>query len=251
MFKQFSFLVLSMCLFGGSALAQDNETPTSGYNHLSLSYDATFNMSSMTILDDVECFPGNYTSNGMSINYLRGFHIPGTKLPMFIEVGASLGFNKGSYTHQSYDFDFSHKLPSVIVDSREQLSVRNFNLEIPFFYLYRFQTSRRFSIAPFAGFNFKIHLATSIKEKWEGMNGNSYDEDEYDWNSAYDKDLYGDTWKRFQVGFGGGVRIALDNTWTFSTQFIYDLNAAAHEKEDMSDIKLNTGTLKFAVGYKF
>lgn len=170
---------------------------------------------------------------------------------MFIEAGASLGFNNGSYTMEGYDVDFSQKIPSVSVDSRTKLSYRNFNLEIPVFYLYRFQTSRRFSIAPYAGINFKIHLATTNKEAWEGMNGNDYDSDEYDWESVYDKELYGDAWKRFQFGLGLGVRIALDNKWTLSTQYVHDLNPAAHETEDLADIKLYTGTFKLALGYKF
>lgn len=251
MLKKAFLSVLTLCLVTGYASAQSKNASAVDYNHLSLSYDATFSLSNFSILDDVEGVPGSHTLNGMSINYLHGFHIPLTTLPMFIEVGASLGFNNGSYVQESYDIDFGRKLPSLEVDSRITQSYRNFNLEIPVFYLYRFQTSRRFSIAPYAGFNFKIHLSSGIKELWEGMDGNDYDSEEYDWESAYDKELYGNAWKRFQVGFGGGVRIALDNKWTFSTQFIYDLNPVAHIKEDMSNVKVHTGTLKLAVGYKF
>ena len=54
----------------------------------------------------------------MSLNYLRGFHIPFTNYPMFIEVGASLAFNKGSYVDEEYDLDFNHNRPTVSIDSR-------------------------------------------------------------------------------------------------------------------------------------
>lgn len=251
MIKKAILSLLTVSLVSGFVSAQETDVSTAGYNHLSLSYDATFNTSSLTIFDETEGVPGNFTLNGMSINYLRGFHIPGTKLPMFIETGASLGFNIGSYIDEGYDVDFDHNRPAVSVDSRNTQLFRNFNLEIPVLYLYRFQTSRRFSIAPYAGFNFKIHLATGIKEKWESMDNSEYEYEEYEWESAYDKELWGNDWKRFQVGFGAGVRIALDNKWTLSTQFIYDFNPVAHQKEDMSDVKVHTGTFKLAVGYKF
>jgi|GEM_PF-3539350 hypothetical protein len=251
MFKKAIFSVSIVTLFPCLALAQDVEASKDGYNHLSLSYDATFCSSSLSALDDVEGFPGSFTLNGMSLNYLHGFHIPVTNLPMFIETGASLGFNNGSYVDEGYDLDFNHNRPTVSIDSRNTLSFRNFNLEIPVFYLYRFQTSRRFSIAPYAGFNFKIHLATGIKEKWQTMNGNQYTEDEYEWTNAYDKEVWGKCWNRFQVGAGAGVRITLDNKWTFSAQYLFDLNPVAHLKEDMSDVKAHTATLRIAAGYKF
>lgn len=250
MFKNQILAALALSLTAGYVSAQEKDASTSGYNLISLSYDATFNISSYTFLDEVEGVPGNFTLNGMSINYLHGFHLP-TSLPMFIETGASLGFNAGSYKNESYDLDFGGGLPSINVDSRLTQSYRNFNLEVPVFYLYRFQTSRRFSIAPYAGINFKVHLSTMIKEKWESVGNGDYEEEDYGWHNAYDKDAYGSIWKRFQFGMGAGVRIALDNKWTFSTQYIYDLNPVADLSEDMDKVRVWTSTLKLAIGYKF
>lgn len=250
MFKYQILTALSVSLLAGYAVAQENDASTSGYNHISLSYDATFNFSNYTFLDDAEGVPGNFTLNGMSINYLHGFHLP-VSLPMFIETGASLGFNTGSYVNETFDFDFGGNLPSVSVDSRLTQSYRNFNLEVPVFYLYRFQPSSRFSIAPYVGVNFKIHLSTRIKEKWKGEENGEYDEEDSGWHNAYDKDVYGSIWKRFQFGPGIGVRLALDNRWTFAVQYIQDLNPAADLKENMNRMRVYTGVLKFAIGYKF
>lgn len=83
------------------------------------------------------------------------------------------------------------------------------------------------------------------------MSGNQYTEDEYEWTNAYDKEAWGKCLNRFQVGAGAGVRIALDNKWTLSAQYIFDLNPVAHLKEDMSDVKAYTATLRIAAGYKF
>lgn len=239
--------LLAIPFMAALAVSATNKVQPSdeGYNLLSLSYDATINVSSLSPFDELEAIPGNFTLNGMSINYLRGFHLPMTKLPMFVELGASIGFNNGKYTDESYNFHWSNPLTS-----RTTQMYRNFNLEVPIFYLYRFQTSRRFSIAPFAGFNFKLHLASTYKEKWESNVGGSYEKDEYDWESCYGES-FDNQWKRFQVGFGGGVRIALDNKWIFSTQFVWDLNPVLNYKDEMEQAKVHTGTLRFAVGYKF
>lgn len=68
MLKETILSASTVCLLAFSASAQEKDSPTSGYNHLSLSYDATFSTSSFTIFDDVEGVPGNFTLHGMSLN---------------------------------------------------------------------------------------------------------------------------------------------------------------------------------------
>lgn len=114
---------------------------------------------------------GNVGMNGLNLQYVYGISLT-KKYPMFLEVGGAFKFGIGE--QRGIDF-------------------QDFIFEIPVNYSYRFFfNNRKFSVSPFVGLNFDIHLASSFS----GYDG-SYDLFEYD-----------DT-HRFQMGWRLGANLDL------------------------------------------
>ena len=116
---------------------------------------------------------------GFSVGYLRGISLT-QKVPLFLEVGGALQFNKWSEDYEG------------ATDSETLLG-----LNIPVSLLYKFNITDDFAISPDFGFNFRLNLMG--KGKWE------YDGESEDWNLFDDDEMDGEAYKRFQVGWHIGV----------------------------------------------
>ncbi|MDE6269554.1 MAG: outer membrane beta-barrel protein, partial [Muribaculaceae bacterium] len=148
------------------------------YNRVSLSYDNTSYHNNWGESDE------NFSLNGFGLNYIHGFKLS-SSMPMYLEAGASLSYSFGTpYEDKYYD---------------EKQSLRNLNIQVPVNYTYHLPVADNFTIAPYAGINFKIHLLTDGRYEEDG--------EKSDWYSFFSKDDVGedDTWNRFQMGWQVGV----------------------------------------------
>lgn len=231
--KKFIFAIAAVAI-SASAIAQD-------YNRVGISYNNDqygFNKEMKS-----EDYDG-YSLNGVGIDYRHGFQL-GEK-PMFIETGASFNFNFGST-------DWEDKL------SKETRSYQNFNLLIPVNYVYRFNINDDFSIAPYAGINFKINMTNKYKNKYEDFEDPEYNA-EGEWINTYsdkedkgmgDKDL---TWNRFQMGWQIGVGFQYKPFYLgiqYGTDFI---PAYSHKYEydgKSYTPRVNVGSLRVSLAYCF
>lgn len=118
-------------------------------------------------------------TNSCSVGYLRGISLT-QKVPLFLEVGGALQFNKWSEDYEG------------ATDSQTLLG-----LNIPVSLLYKFNITDDFAISPDFGFNFRLNLMG--KGKWE------YDGESEDWNLFDDDEMDGEACNRFQVGWHIGV----------------------------------------------
>ncbi len=183
-----------------------------------------------------------FSLNGIGIDYRHGFGL-GEK-PMFIETGASFNFNFGSPT--TYESE-SHK---------EITKYQNMNLLVPVNFVYKFTITDDFSIAPYAGINFKLNLVSKSKEKGEYFNAPEDNYEDKDWTNWYsDKEDKGvgknQTWNRFQMGWQIGVGFQYKPFYLglqYGTDFI---PAYSHKFENNRKPRINVGSLRVSLAYCF
>ncbi len=232
--KKFLTIAVMALSFAGMANAQRAAEYSFGrtapeithYNRLGISYNNDAYRNNWHDPED------NFTLNGFGINYTHGFPLS-RSLPMFIETGANINFNFGKPWEDS-DKEYDYK---------EYLKMQNINLQIPINYVYRFNITDDFSIAPYLGLNLKLHLITQMKEVYieDG------DREESDWISLFDKDEIGDdTYNRFQMGWHVGATFQYSRV---SLGFQYGTDFIPVLKDDMD--KINTGSFRMTLGYNF
>lgn len=139
----------------------------------------------------------------------------------------------------------------------------NINLLVPVNFVYRFNITEDFSIAPYIGINFKLNMVTKYKDKIDTNIPSEYLEDynlEGEWINYYSKDEekgMGDkdaTWNRFQMGWQIGVGFQYKPFYLgiqYGTDFI---PAYSHkfEYEGMSFTpRVNVGSLRVSLAYCF
>ena len=221
--KFFIFVVL--------AIAASGVANAEGYNRIGLSYNNTsYRFSGYKGASD-----HNFSVNGFGIDYAHGFGLS-RSLPMFIEVGGNVNFNFGNMFEDKNGSDYE-------IDR-----IQDINLQVPVNYVYRFDISDYFSIAPYAGVNFKLHLMTRTRyeEKYQG------EKETEEWNSLYDKDFMGEegTWNRFQMGWQIGVNFQY-SAFSLGVQYGTDFIPTFSYNEDGYKEKINNGNLKLTLGYNF
>ena len=175
---------------------------------------------------------------GFSVGYSHGFNLS-KNLPMFLEVGGEFNFHSGSsknylgtgffnkYSEKLYSYierygDDYEKIAEKIADKMEdymediedgdigETSFTFMNIAIPVNFLYRFDVTDRFSIAPYAGMNFKINIIGKAKQKGESKSASFFNKDDVG------EDL---TANRFQLGMNLGVNFMLDQKYSFGYRF--------------------------------
>jgi len=204
------------------------------YNRIGISYNNE-NYSFNNDYSDESDIDG-LSLNGVGIDYIHGFHIT-ESLPLFIETGLNFNLNFGSKTEK---------------DSSEKYEVKSqdYNFQVPVNFVWRFNLGENLHLDPYVGLNFKLHLATKIKESYE----NEYDSENYDWFSVFDKDDMdgGDyTWNRFQMGWHVGAGITYSSIY-FGLQYGTDfISAYSHDFGEGYKPKVSTGNLKVTVAYTF
>lgn len=211
-------LMAAALLVAGASIAN-----AEGYNRVALSYDMQhFSMNKeYTGTDKSE----GRNLNGFGVAYTHGF---GVAENMFVETG--LGFNAGFGTESEGDY---------------KQKMQNMNFKVPVNYVYRFNVADGITIAPYAGINFKLNVATKLRDEYDGQKG--------DWVSVFDKDkMEGDdfTWNRFQMGWQVGVGFSYAKYY-LGIQYGTDFIPAYSHKFDGGTPKVNSSNLNIAVGYTF
>ncbi|MDO5332708.1 MAG: outer membrane beta-barrel protein [bacterium] len=221
-----------------------------GYNRVALSYDwQHYSMNKdYTGTDKTE----GRSLNGFGINYAHGF---GVAENMFVEVGGNFNFGFGS--------EKGEKVEYAGYWFQDKQKMTNINLRVPVNFVYRFNVSDDFKIAPYVGINFKLNLVTKMKDVVDS--NLSKDElkdlgyEEPDWVNVYSdsKENMGDgdyTWNRFQMGWQIGVGFEYQKYYLgvqYGTDFI---PAYSHKFEwdgGSSKPKINSQALKISLGYTF
>lgn len=169
--------VLCALLAAAPTFAQGNAQIVSAkesYNTLSVSYT------------DVTISPkeGTDTSlNGFSFGYLRGIGVMENH-PLFIEAGIkfSMGFDSDTYDSDYDDITIKQTLAS---------------LAVPVNVAYKFNINDKFAIKPYVGLGLKLHVI--------GKYTLELDDEKKSLNWFDKKDMDGDAYKRFQLGWHLGV----------------------------------------------
>lgn len=241
-----NFKQMKRLLACGLALAATVGAWADGYNRVSVSYDNVhfgFNTEMKVLSEGIE----SASANGFGINYTHGFGL-GEK-PMFIETGLSFVAAFGK-TNDVVDVDYYYDDFSTWHEK-----LQNMFLSVPVNYVYRFNVGEKFTIAPYAGINFKLNLIGKMKEHYEDEDG----VEESEWINVYssdeknmgDKDL---TWNRFQMGWQVGVGFEYSKVYLgvqYGTDFIPAYSHKFSEGGISLTPKVNTGALKVSVGYTF
>ena len=211
-------LMAAALLVAGASIAN-----AEGYNRVALSYDMQhFSMNKEYTGADKSA---GRNLNGFGVAYTHGF---GVAENMFVETG--LGFNAGFGTESEGDY---------------KQKMQNMNFKVPVNYVYRFNVADGITIAPYAGINFKLNVATKLRDEYDGQKS--------DWVSVFDKDKMGSddlTWNRFQMGWHVGVGFSYDKYY-LGIQYGTDFIPAYSHKFDGVTPKVNSSNLNIAVGYTF
>lgn len=174
---------------------------------------------------------------------------------MFVEVGGNFNFGFGSEKGEKVEY------AGEWFQSKQKMT--NINLRVPVNFVYRFNVSDDFKIAPYVGINFKLNLVTKYKDTFDSSLSKDVLEaagiEEGDWVNVYSdsKENMGDgdyTWNRFQMGWQIGVGFEYQKYYLgvqYGTDFI---PAYSHKFEwdgGSSKPKINSQALKISLGYTF
>lgn len=194
-----------------------------GYDRVGVSYNNTHFGATWDHADSED----NFNLNGFGIDYIHGFSLP-SATPIFLETGAKLNFG---FRSESEEFGGSKYTEKVNLNT----------LSVPVNFVYRWDASSDFSIQPYVGLNFKLHLTGKIKEIYEDEDGKL--EDKY---NMFKKEDFDPTFKRFQMGWHIGVGFQYKPFYlglSWGTDFIkaYDDHGDGYR----------TSNLALSVGYSF
>lgn len=206
------------------------------YNRAELSYDNT----SYSFNKDMNSDDANFSANGFGLNYLHGFKVSRT-LPMYVEAGLNI------------NFDFSCKNLAEIGNAKIDQKFQNINFQIPVNYTYHFHTGKGFTIAPYAGLNFKINAISRMKIAGSGDLDDIDGDYEDEWTNLLSEEDMGNkdaTWNCFQMGWHVGVGAEFRKIY-LGLQYGTDFIPAYGYKEDDFNARINTGNFRLMVGYTF
>lgn len=168
-----------------------------------------------------------------------------------VEVGGNFNFGFGSEKGEKVEYAGNW------IQSKQKMT--NINLRVPVNFVYRFNVSDDFKIAPYVGINFKLNLVSKCKDVVDS--NLSKDElkkfgyEEPDWVNLYSdsKENMGDsdrTWNRFQMGWQIGVGFEYQKYY-LGVQYGTDFIPAYSHKFESSKPKVNSQALKISLGYTF
>lgn len=213
------------------------------YNRFSISYDNTH----LGASDKLEGYFNDEDAmnlNGFGFEYLHGFSL-NKRLPLYLEAGLKVQFGFGSVTDSGIlygeEFDLIMKMQQI-------------SFSVPLNLTYRFHVGDDLYIAPYFGFNFKLHALSRLKdvfvwedddlqEEWEDINGKE------EWASVFSKKDMGDkdlTWNRFQMGWHLGAGITYKSFY-FGLQYGTDFIKAYKYKK----YSISSGNFSAKIGVEF
>lgn len=194
-----------------------------GYNRVGVSYNNTHFGATWDNADSDD----NFNLNGVAIDYIHGFSLS-SATPIFIETGAKINFG---FRSESEEFGGSKYTEKINLNT----------LSIPVNFVYRWDAASDFSIQPYVGLNFKLHLSGTEKDTHEDKDGKV--ENKY---NMFKKEDFDPTFNRFQMGWHIGVGFQYKPFYlgiSWGTDFI--------KAYDDSGDGYRTSNLALSVGYSF
>lgn len=170
------------------------------YNRVGLSYNNTHFGATWSGHESDD----NTSLNGVGIDYIHGFSLSSTT-PIYIETGAKVNFGFKSESEKFMGEKISAK-------------INMYTLNVPVNFVYSFNITDNFSIKPYAGLDFKLHLAGTMKASYKS--GNTKIEESV---NLFSKDEMDDPWNRFQMGWHIGVGFQYNSIYlgiSWGTDFI-------------------------------
>ena len=168
--------------------------------------------------------------NGFGVEGLMGLPLS-TKRPMDIEVG--LQFQAGWGGLSNYAFMGESKFNTNL-----------FRINIPLQYIYHFNCGSGFRVSPLAGIDFRFNVIA--KETLKTFTGGVQTE----WKTNYfnDKDMGGNKFKRFQLGWHVGLALEYRR---FVLSATYGTDFMPIWSEKTRDSKISTATLGVGFGWYY
>lgn len=205
------------------------------YNRVGISYiNNTIYCNKDAYIEDIEDGDtDDYMGlNGFGISYTHGFPIS-QRYPMFIEVGGGFNFLFRNLSDKDHGY-------------KQALNTSLITLEVPVNYVYRFNVGSDWTIAPYAGLNFRAHLMFKDKIKISGGNSSiNYNYDNFKKNGAF-YGLTGHAYNRCTLGWQIGVGAQYKPLYfglSYGTDFLrFYSYQGVHALE---------GTFKINVGFTF
>ena len=246
--KQF-LLIAVLLLACNAAFAQYedeyyyNQRPYQSYERSSYGYDydnwgtVYFEYSPMKLVLSEDHGNGNekLSFNGFTIGFNYAFRLGYS--PAFIETGFE---TTGTYFSETYNEVYQKDDYHNHYGSSEKVkhSYDIYFSKIPVNIGLRFDVSDAFAIVPYAGLHLTINIAAE-----ERFKNNYGDSEKY---SLFDEDYMGDdAYKRFQVGYQGGLKFILFNTVSIGASYKGDLTPLYSE----FGVKEKFRGLSFHIGY--
>lgn len=176
---------------------------------------------------------------GLSLGYSHAFPVSNS-IPLLIETGIGLqySFYKEDIAEELdfdsyYDYDYS-------VNQK----VNMFSAKVPVHLLYDWQIpNSSVSIIPFAGLNMRFNISGKSKVEYGKDLKDDYDLEDEDINLFDKKEMGGDPWKRFQIGWELGVKAKFNNKFLVGVSYGQDFSEIAKK------VKIHTTSI--TLGYCF
>ena len=148
--------------------------------------------------------------------------------PVFLETGIEAS---GSYFKETYYDEWDEKV---------RHNYDFYYSKVPINVGLRFNVSENFAIVPFGGVHATVNLSAKERYKGEHTGSESY--------NLFDEDYkYDDGYKRFQLGFQGGLRLILFNTISIRATYKGDLTPLYSD----FGVKQKFRGFSFGLGYCF
>lgn len=192
-----------------------------GYNRMALSYN------NLHYSSNEEMFGGTESLNaaGVGFEYMHGFKLP-TSFLSYIETGLKLAINQG----EKYDdYDYETKMFNV-------------SFSVPVNYVFRYRVSKKFSVLPYTGLNFKIN---AVQE----MDQDIYRDGYYEFDMFDDDDMDGDTYSRFQIGWNIGAAMQFRKFY-LGLGYTVDMNKG-WSTDEYDKMHISTGNFNITMGLQW
>lgn len=210
---------------------------------------------------------------GFSVSYSHGFNLS-QNLPIFLEVGGEFNFQSGSSKNyygpslfskyidseylenymERYGKDWTNEMTEKVLDKFEdfydeldegETTLTFMNIAVPVNFIYRFDVSDKFSIAPYAGLNLKVNIIGKLKAKGASESASFFKKEDM---PAGEKDF---TANRFQLGMNLGVNCIINKKFSAGYRFQPDFISYQSYNKNGIDYSTKITNHYFTFGYIF
>lgn len=175
---------------------------------------------------------------GLSLGFSHAFPVSNS-IPLLVEAGVGLQysfFKEDLDEFDDYDSDYS--------DYSVEQKVNMFSAKIPVHIMYDWQIpNSSVSIIPFAGLNMRFNFSGKEKIEYSKYLKDYYEMEDEDVNLFDKKEMDGDQWNRFQIGWELGVKAKFNNKFLVGVSYGQDFSEIAE--------KTKIHTTSITLGYCF